>query len=1007
MYFKFTPLFSLVSFIICCCSINAQVIINEGCNKNYVYGIDEEGENEDWIELMNAGGSTVDLSDYYLSDKSSEPTLWPLNGISLEPNEFVQIYCSEKNRYSTAPFSNVLNALDYAPIDGWNTHDFTTAYEWDGVSNIVINICSYSNVGYTENSVFKQTATPYVSTVGAFNDGSDASCSAVLGTMFYQRPNMQLNGITIGDGDIVNSPYDYPAPYGNWYWSARHQILIRADELLAAGVTAGPINSIAFEVVSSYPVTYSYIDISIISTANDELSETMSPISGFQNHTNFKIDSEGETIYLFDNAANLISALEVESPRADVAIGRSPDNSDNLEWLSPTPGATNNTAIVYTDTLTSPLFSVPSGIVSSSFNLTITNPNPDVIDTKIVYTLDGSEPVFGSTTYSGSPISINEGTVVRAKIFPVTAANYLPSFDTYGTYLFNIEHSTPILLVTTDNSNLYGPDGIFDNYNSDWVKAAHLTYLTKEEGHPALFETRTAMRMDGGAGGSRSNPQHSFRLTFDHNALGEQTINEQLIPNIPFRNSYSDIYLRNGSNQWLTFPHKDACQVSMMSNGTNNYYSAMEPVSVYINGEYFGLYELREKFNTEYFDERENVDKDSIEILSLSYFYNLVLRALEGDVNNFYNDYALFDALNPDDTSYMTQADKYFDLAHYTDYIIGESWMGNTDWPGNNIKIYRSNTTDFRWRFALIDLELSLNPNGWTTCTFNHIQYMQDQSPDNPFINIWLQSIQNEQYTNQFINRYADLMNTSYLTDTLLAISQEFYNKMVVEMPNEYERWGDPFNVDGQMDDFESNHEKFQQQLACRNDQVRGDILSAFDLDKEVTVQLAVFPDSSGSIQLNTIHPQVYPWSGIYFDGVPIKMTAIPDSGYMFVNWMPNPLITDTLNPILETNVDLDTTTFTAVFKLIPPPPDGDTIHFTLYPSPSSGLITIEHDNNTLAENAELVIFDLHGRMILADKLNADAKTITIDISALAPAIYYVRVLNGNEVMETLSFVRM
>ncbi|MBK8343027.1 MAG: CotH kinase family protein [Bacteroidetes bacterium] len=90
----------------------------------------------------------------------------------------------------------------------------------------------------------------------------------------------------------------------------------------------------------------------------------------------------------------------------------------------------------------------------------------------------------------------------------------------------------------------------------------------------------------------------------------------------------------------------------------------------------------------------------------------------------------------------MIDADKYFDLSHYTDYIIAESWMGNTDWPGNNIKIYRSNKTNYRWRFALIDLELSLNPNGWTTCFYNHIRYMEDQSTDNPYINIWLQSIQ-------------------------------------------------------------------------------------------------------------------------------------------------------------------------------------------------------------------------------------------------------------------------
>ena len=73
--------------LIAICTLDAQVIINEGCNKNYVYGIDEEGDNEDWIELYNAGGSAVDLSGYHLSDKSSEPDLWPLTGIILQPND--------------------------------------------------------------------------------------------------------------------------------------------------------------------------------------------------------------------------------------------------------------------------------------------------------------------------------------------------------------------------------------------------------------------------------------------------------------------------------------------------------------------------------------------------------------------------------------------------------------------------------------------------------------------------------------------------------------------------------------------------------------------------------------------------------------------------------------------------------------------------------------------------------------------------------------------------------
>lgn len=96
MLFKST-LSGISLLIISFCNLEAQVVINEGSNKNYIYGVDEEGDNEDWIELYNAGGSAVDLSGYHLSDKSSEPDLWPLTGIVIQPNNYLQIFCSEKN----------------------------------------------------------------------------------------------------------------------------------------------------------------------------------------------------------------------------------------------------------------------------------------------------------------------------------------------------------------------------------------------------------------------------------------------------------------------------------------------------------------------------------------------------------------------------------------------------------------------------------------------------------------------------------------------------------------------------------------------------------------------------------------------------------------------------------------------------------------------------------------------------------------------------------------------
>jgi hypothetical protein len=230
---------------------------------------------------------------------------------------------------------------------------------------------------------------------------------------------------------------------------------------------------------------------------------------------------------------------------------------------------------------------------------------------------------------------------------------------------------------------------------------------------------------------------------------------------------------------------------------------------------------------------------------------------------------------------------------------------------------------------------------------------------------------------------------------------------MVVEMPKEYARWGDPNNVAGQMSNFINNHLIFQQQLACRSEEVREDLLNEFQLTKKIQVKMDVWPEASGRIHLNTIEPQQYPWEGTYFDGVPIQLTAIADSGFSFVKWLPNSFIVDTLNPTFETNVSSDTTLFTAIFKLIPTPPDGPNIHFNLYPSPSSGEITIAHDNLTLAKNCTIQIFDLNGRKIYDGAFDPLSKKTTLNIVNFEAALYLLKISNNNDISETLKFIKL
>lgn len=978
-----------------------QIVINEGSNKNYSTIADEDGEYEDWIELYNAGTTSVDLFNYSLSDNPSEPNKWILPHLILPPGGYTVIFCSEKNRYATTPFTTVLNTGIYNPTSGWNNHNFSTPFFWDGVSNIVLNVCSYNNTGYTQNSVHNQTSTSFSSTTFTFVDGSDQSCFDVVGNVVNQRPNIRFNGNTIGTGTVTNSPTNYPAPYGNWYWSARHQILYRASELTAAGLSAGNINSLSFNIASTIGETYTNIEFSLCSVSDSAMTSQFFPLAGFQNHTNFKISSGGETVYLYDPSDILISQLYVDcEPLYDISNGRFPDASSAIKLFAPpTPNATNNSSSPFDQWLLEPILSVNSSFHSTPFNVTITNPNSG--SSQIYFTTDGSEPTTSSTLYTGTPIPVFMSTVLRAKAFQV---GYLPSVTTTASYFFNVDHVTPIISIITNNENLYGPTGMFDNFSEDWLKSAHAEYFDSTDAHNLLFSQRVGIIMDGGFGGSRSNPQRSFRIKWDDGVLGEGPINYQIIPDRPLRTRYSDFYLRNGSNQWLTLPYKDASQVKMMAKGSNNYYSAMRPVSVYINGEYFGLYELREKYNKEMFNTLENADMDSIEILSLSAFYNYTLRAVEGDVDNFTTAYDNFLTLDPSDTSFWNEADQYFDMTYYNDYIIAESWMGNTDWPGNNIKLYRSNVSDWRWRFCLIDLELCMNPNGWTECDFDHIDYMRGQSTSNPFINIWLQGIQNGRFKNYFINRFADQMNTLYLSNRLLSIENGIFDQFVSEMYNEYQRWGNPWDIPGQLTDFYDNHLAFQDELICRSNEVRNHIQSNFTLPQQVDLTLDVVPAGAGKIHISTITPDTYPWNGIYFDGIPVKIEAIANPGYAFLHWGNNGLINDTTNIVFNDTLETNLTNFTAYFTSTIGLDELNTA-FTIYPNPTNDILNIVTKNLSIS-NAFYEVIDMGGKILLSGNMGNSNLQTTINVSILEQGVYFIRV-KTSEGLRSMKFVKL
>ncbi|HAH23804.1 MAG TPA: hypothetical protein DCL77_08610 [Prolixibacteraceae bacterium] len=920
----------LLSFFFCYIS-NAQIIINEISNKNSGQIADENNEFDDWIELYNASPSAVNLAGYYLSDDSLNFEKWAFPSYMMPGSNHMIVFASSKNRTDSPESYHWVS-----PVLPQHTFDYTVA--------------TASSPSNWMKPDFIPTGWGQGKAGFGFGDNDDATVIPTVVMAVYIRKSFvlpagfsykdialhvdyddgfvaYLNGVEIGR-KFING-----VPTWNSGTTTTHEALmysggkpekITIDTAKVRSLLITGENVFAIEVHNNIS---SSTDLSLIpylsfkvtdlqASSFDPTPSTLISAGTTNLHTNFKIDGKGEKIYLFNKKANTKETVWVKDLSAGWSLGRITDGAQTWGvFIQPTPRDANITKAYSTLREPEPLFSVAEGFYTTKQTVSLSTPS---LTADIRYTIDGSEPTTASTRYNGIPIVVATTGLIRAACF--SQLNNLPSRSVANTYFITTTgHTIPVLSIITNNSNLYGSTGIFDHSDEEWERPCYVEYFDKDK--KKIFEQFSGIQIDGGAGGSRGNAQHSFRLEFNNKAYGEGDVDYTLIPDRPNRKDYKSIYLRNGSNQWLTFQFKDAMECKIMSNKTNNDYSRCTPAVVYINGAYFGVYELREKMNDEYFEENYKATVDStFHLLSLSYYYKSILRALNGSVDTFTTDYNKFINLNPTSADYLQKADQILDLDYYTDYIVAQSFIADTDWPYNNIKIVKGDFSNHRWRFLLQDLEWALSPNGWTNSSFDHISFMLNYDASMPYLRFWKELIKNPTYKKKFINRFADLMNSSYLPQNTTAIAQSVYDASYAEMRGEYVKWGGgETQATTNMTKYASNLALFKSELNNRSNVVRTNIVSNFALTGKYTIELQVQPENAGVVQINTISPEVYPWTGVYFAGVPIKMEAKAMGDYVFDGWEPNAFIKDVNNPVVDADVKINGYKFIAKFRKVVP----------------------------------------------------------------------------------------
>ena len=523
-------------------------------------------------------------------------------------------------------------------------------------------------------------------------------------------------------------------------------------------------------------------------------------------HTNFRLESGKDgNLYLF-KGDEVVDKLEkmAKMPAPDVAYGRKTDGAD--EWgyqLTATPGKANTGDICEGNHILGvPIFSDQGRVTTSNttINLKLSLPEDAPEGAVIRYTTDGSEPKASSPKYT-STIKITSTTAIRAKVF---CNGWLSPMSTAQSYIFHPrEMTTPIFSIQTDDKYLNDAAiGLFANNNSkedkkdhDWRRPVNIEFFPAE-GEESAFNQLGETRIQGGQ--SRSNALKSMvfyankRFDPDH----KQFVYEFFPDQKPGVTKFKSFSLRDGGNDFGDLYFRDAIIQRTMASHTDLDWQACRTAVLYLNGEYMGMLNIRERSNADNvfsnYDGLEDIDMVEISHEKVNNVDQFIEELKEG-TSDFYD---AFKAFYSEKGHTKAEYEEWIDVDEYLSVMVMNLFYGNIDFPGNNFVLWRPNDDDTKsglpkkFRVIVKDTDFGLGlygrQNSYNTIDllYNPSNYPNDNwAFSEPATRLIKNMLENEDLRDMFIDKccvfMGDFMNGTGTGETIDLIQEEAMEEFV------------------------------------------------------------------------------------------------------------------------------------------------------------------------------------------------------------------------------------
>ena len=904
------PRISLICFVAFWTQSHAQLVVSEASATDG--WTTNEGSTSDWIELRNDGLTSVNLQGHRINDEFDFESAWELPAIDMGPGERLLILASGEDK-AYVPENWQLPALE---SDEWHylvpTGNPTANWKAPGFDDSAWNT-GPGGFGYADGDdatvidadviFLRRTFTiddpfdwGYLSSAIDYDDGYIAYINGIEIARSSSMAGVMGNFNDFATTWVEANLYQGNAPEQNiWNASQFESWLVEGDNVFAVQVhNSGNESS----------------DLSIRPflglTRKDGMNTTWPgppnwwPEYDALMHTSFQL-SPGESVVWFDAEGDVQDALPLHPDLVfGLSVGRPEGNqSDWCIFESPTPGEGNDDAICYDGFEEEVNATLPSGWYDSPFVVDVDNANSNQI---VRYTTNGDYPTSSDPVFPQEGLEFEASTVLSLRSWDVEG-NSIPSEVSDFTYIIDeFTPQVPTFSIITDEDHLWdwntgiyvsgpnaGPDYPYfgANFWEPWSRFSRLEYF--DENGTSLLQEQLDLEIHGGW--SRAEPQRSFRLDFRGEYTGD--FDYPIFDDTPEITSFNNLNLRNGGQHSWATKLQDA-MYSRMARQTHILASNWRPALLYLNGEFWGLYGVRQKTDEHFIANEFLVDKDNVDLLSPT-------AVLNGSDQDFLAGSNALLAASPFSTSFFNAFEQHFDLENYIDYFVFETYAQNTDWLGlawglNNIKTFRA-APDQPWRYLMYDTDAGFGFFG-ANVNDNFIDWARNPGSPSVHSNLFDKVLLNNTFRLRFINRYADLINTMFQPDHFNQEVAEMVNMMSGSMAPHIDRWnspasyGDWLGAINNLTDHNSN----------RVNTARNHLKNSFGLPSDFECTLDVFPPPAGVVRVNTITPGPLPWSGVYFEECPIQLEAIAEEGWMFDSWDNNQhIISGNMNPNIRT----------------------------------------------------------------------------------------------------------